>query len=343
MTWSSIADDALGAVLDHAPGGFAEAHHTMAFPRDQGFAAGADEQTGDTFARALIADALCDLRARDPDAVAPLLDREAEHLLARRDRTGARAWRYFPGLLELPADLDDLAQVMQVLLRTGRRAAVAAACDGPIALALESGLDTWIVPRTADDEDLDRQRWWIANAWGAGADPEVVANFLYALHLYDPVRHAPALDAGARWLTDRQEPGGWWRATWYHGPFYGTWAATRALHALDPEAHAPALHRAAAAIAGLQRHNGSWGPAPDGDALSTALALLTLALLRPDPEGHARAREYLTPLAAAPAADPLVRMELGRPTGRPWAVLSYGSAAVTAALVAKAATAYVNV
>ncbi len=342
LDWTAISERALGRLLEHAPDGFAEARHTLRFPRAEGFDVDADEQTGDTFARALIADALLDLRPLRPALVAPLVEREAEHLLAMRDRTGARAWRYFPGLQELPPDADDLAQVMQVLLRAGRRNEVAYACEGPVQLVLAAGFETWIVPPHSADEDLERQRWWIANAWGTGVDTEVVANLLFALALYDRARYAGALAAGARLIAGREQEDGWWRSSWYHGPFYGTWTVVRALAALDPRS--AALDRAAAFAAATQRASGGWGPAPDGDALSTALALLTLGAV-------ARARGTLTLPAALPAAhaflaarepaaDPLVRMELGRPSGRPWAVLSYGSETVTTAFVGRAAAAW---
>jgi squalene-hopene/tetraprenyl-beta-curcumene cyclase len=344
-----IARLALDRLLESSEDGFAEARHTLAFPRDQGFAVEDDEQTGDVFARATVADALCDVRHLAPDRVDPVLDREVAHLLACRDRDGVGGWRYFPALRELPPDADDLAQAMQVLLRCGRRDEVAANCERAIAAVLgdaheDGGFETWILP--AEDASAARQleRHWVAIAWGSGADVEVVANLLFALVLYDPERFADAIARGARFVLSRQRSDGSWPSTWYHGPFYGTYVCTRLLATVAPEAEA--LSRAASFLAS-HAAGAHWGVAAEADPLSTSLALLALAYVAHaggsvtlDASTVPAALGLLERAAAAPPPIPFIRMELGRPTGRPWAVLSYGSATVTAAYVAKAATAW---
>jgi squalene-hopene/tetraprenyl-beta-curcumene cyclase len=324
---AAAAMRALSFLLHQSENDFREAMHTLPFPPEQGFCGPDTLHSGDLFARALIADALCDAASLDP-AVPTLLQREGDYLLTRQRRGRAGGWSYFPTLVELPPDADDLAQIMTVLLRTGRVADVRTSCELPLGILLEEcahedgSLETWILPHDrGEDEEL--QARWAAMSWGRGPDPEVIANLLYALDLYDRARFATVIDRGCRYLARTQEADGSWRSTWYEGPFYGTYAAMRILARMESR---ESVGRAARFLSN----------ASAADPMNAALA--TLALLA--------AREQVPhPLVAiVTGADqypptPLIRMELGRPSGHIHQVLHYGSRCVTAAFVLKAAIA----
>jgi squalene-hopene/tetraprenyl-beta-curcumene cyclase len=339
---ASLAATGIRELLAEARQGFREAAHVMSFPVEQGFSNPADQHTGDVFQRALLLDVLCQAR---PHFAIPqeLIDRESAYLLDRRRRTGIGGWAYFPELPELPPDADDLAQVMLAFLRAGRRDLVERWCEEPLAALLadaSSGdgvFETWIIPRTRNAEQ-QLQLGWAQMAWGTGADSEVMANLLYALHCYDAARFGLRIRAGASYLLSRQDAEGWWRSTWYHGPYYGTWACLRILDLF--ETAAPAAARARAFLRAAQQADGGWGRPGHSDPLNTALALLALDRAAPDAACRKRGFEFLSacyePGCAWPPPD-FIRMDLGRPTGRPWNTLTYGSRTITTAFVTKAA------
>jgi squalene-hopene/tetraprenyl-beta-curcumene cyclase len=338
-----LAGAALGALLAAAEDGFAEAAHVMDFPRAQGFSGPAESQRGDVFCRALIGDALQDAGGAAPDR---LIEDAIGHLLARRRTDALGGWSYFPELTELPPDADDLAQVMRLFLRAGRRDLVEHHCEAALTVLLAGARDgtfpTWILPDPPKTAEQAMQAEWVRLAWGSTVDAEVVANLLHALLGYDITRFGPAVVAGANWLAAQQHEDGSWPATWYHGPWYGTWQAVRLLAAITPS-H-PGVARAREFLFQGRQSNGGWGLGDASDPLSTALALLALAATRaPVPTGIVTSglRAMAPPDSGWPAV-PFVRMTLGRAGNGPVTVLSYGSRTVTALFVLKATLALRN-
>src|SRR5206468_678996 len=145
----------------------------------------------------------------------------------------------------------------------------------------DGSFETWIIPAHDRSAEQERQLGAARQHWGTGADAEVMANLLYALTLYDAPRFVAECRRGAECVERLQQADGSWSCRWYFGPFYGTYTCTRLIHALSP--HADSLERAADFLRGAQRPDGSWGQpsARSGDALSTALALLALAVVQP--------------------------------------------------------------
>ena len=321
--------EALAFLLEESRTDFREAAHTLPFPRNQGFLVDRDFQTGDVFARALIADALLD--AREEPGVAEVLDREINYLVDSRVRDGVGGWKYFPELRELPPDADDLAQVMQVLLRSGRRDDARRYCERPLEVLFrdnahpDGSFETWIVPRQNRSFDEELQTKWIEVAWGYGPDPEVMANLLYALSLYDKERFRDEIARGIAFIESRQDASGAWLSTWYHGPFYGTCVVLRLLAACAPKS--PAIERAVSFLRNAERNEGGWG-----DPLSSALAIMALTSVGVQPANRTTIRSVDEPV-------PFIRMELGRMTGQSWQTLTYASRCITAAFVLKAGTA----
>lgn len=345
---AELASRALDYLLLQWRRGWGEARHLATFRAEDGFEVERAVQDGDVFQRATATEALLEVEQTYAAALQPLIAAEIEHLLAMRRRDGIGGWSYFPDLPELPPDADDLAQVMLVLIRAGRAGDVAATCDPVLDVLLrdnandDGSFETWIVPARDRSARQERQAFYTARAWGVGGDPDVVANLLYALRSYDAPRFTGAIERGARFLLGRQHAGGYWESSWYFGPYYGTYVATRFLAGRGDAVAAVA--RASAFLLDGQRADGGWGDEHCSDALGTAFALLAL-LYAP----HSGAREHaaiergLGYLARHgdeeggwPAA-PFIRLEIGRPSGNPTRIGTYASKTITTAFVAKAA------
>src|SRR5438874_1446790 len=118
--WRDVALWALDVLLDQWRRGFDEVRHVMVFPRRLGFIARNSTHVGDLFQRALIADVLAEADRVLSCGLQVQIDSEIGYVLESRQRDRIGGWSYFPDLRELPPDADDLAQVMQLLLRRRR-------------------------------------------------------------------------------------------------------------------------------------------------------------------------------------------------------------------------------
>ncbi len=374
--WQQLAWNGLSFIVQQWQLGFGEARHIMAFPRDQfpldplrdaegqgnqSFSAPSEYQYGDVFQRAIIADVLCDANDHLHGQMQLLIDYEINYILSQR-RSDTGGWSYFPALPELPPDADDLAQVMQVLVRTQRQTDIMDTCEPLLSILLDENVhadgsfETWILPVTGRMPIQERQAMFTRLAWGIGPDNDVMANLLYALVLYDWKRFAATIQHGVEYLKRQQEASGAWMSTWYHGAYYGTYVCLRLLTAVAHES--TAIQRAWHFLRSQQHPDGGWGMNGESDALNTALALLGLAVihhsarthnlwprdqLKGDRERAARALGYLQGCQETGKGWPsceFIRMEMGRATGDVLRTLSYGSRTITTAYVLKAALAW---
>jgi len=349
--WQAVAFEALRYIVDQWHLGFGEARHIMEFAPALGLG-GPQHQRGDIFQRAIVADALCDADAVLGGMTRSILDQEVAYLASRRD-PGRAGWRYFPELPELPPDADDLAQIMQAFWRAGHRRELEEHCEEPLSILFDGShtdgsFETWIIPALDRTEAEIRQAECARTMWGTGPDAEVVANLLYALALVDPKRFADRIDRGTSYLEAVQRSDGGWESTWYHGPFYGTYVCLRLLACARPDSDA--VRRAAAMLRATQNADGGWGGEGASTALETSLALLGLAAVAKAgadlPEDGVRAARALGRLDrdgrddGSWPADDFIRMQVGRATGGPTYVLSYGSRTLTTTYVMKAALAW---
>lgn len=158
------------------------------------------------------------------------------------------------------------------------------------------------------------------------------------------VRFLPLIERGARFVHQQQDTHGAWRSTWYYGLFYGTYTCVRLLAAIG---HDEPLQRARSFLLACRQPDGGWGSGMDSDQLSTAMALCTLRTItargagREDDRSIQDAVAMLCDTAAGGRWDSpiFIHMNVGRAQGKigPW--LKYGSSAVTAAYLLKAAAA----
>lgn len=376
-TWSWIARSGATYLAREAETGWRAGSHLMRFPREEGFTVPDGEvAVGDVFTTALVGSALAEWDAAMPGRpLAPVLDVLARRLSRRRRASERGGWSYFPDLPELPADADDLAEVVRVLSRlpgAGElRGILRDALDFALSLQEPSGrMPTWLVDDAGPH--CARQRRFVETQWGDTADVEVVANLAHAAYRFDPGRYAAAAAAACRYVAAAQTGDGRWPSTWYHGETWGWWVCGRLL-ALD-DRYAAAGRRAADRIAAAQNPDGGWGAHPGSPSTPahTALALLAhTAVLG----GHgaradaARARRFLAGRRLAGGgwpAEPLIAMDLARASrpgaraataqrterasgpppedagaaaGGPSSIVSHGSAPLTTALVTLAGTA----
>lgn len=337
---------ALEHLIKEYNNGYTQTKHIMPFPKEM-FRVTEDFQTGDVFQRALIADTFLDFK----DIVTGLeeiIASEADYLLSTRRKNGVGGWSYFPGLPELSPDADDLAQVMQVMLRAGYREQTSPLFETPLKVLLEeqandTAWETWIVPKHDKSEEQELQTEWINTAWGTGSDIEVVANLIYALILYNPTRFNAEISRGIAFLLDSHK-NYCWESTWYYGNYYGTYVSVRALCAAnsDPET----IARAIEFIKNSRLNDGGWAiDGQESSPLQTALALLTLGIatqhlgIKPDEQWLNKSIKYLEETYLPHEgwrSSPFIKMPMGRPYGFIHTTLTYESIAITNNYIAKA-------
>lgn len=344
--WQQLAWSALGFLLRQWELGFGEARDVIKYPPTLGFQVGPGAQYGDVFQRALAVEMMCDANEALSGRLQPVLEHEARYLLDCRLKHGFGGWSYFPNLLDLPPDVDDLAQVMTSLLRSGFRQQVVSTCEPVLEVALRDGAlpdgsyETWIVPAQGRTPLQERHADLVKRVWGAGSDADVMANLIDALRRYEPVRFAQVIERGLDFLEAQQLEVGHWSSRWYRRPWYGVYACLRALLWLRPRS--AAVSRALGLVRGWQRPEGGWGmEGQPCDALSTALAVVTLAWAREHGLGEeedlaraerARARlESLRQEDGSWPAQELIHVGLG---------VYHGSRTVTTACVLRAALAW---
>ena len=284
--WKSIALQSLDFICKQWELGFGEARHIMRFPHSMGHTAKQEYQYGDTFQRAIIADILCDVNELVELQLNPIITYESDYLLSKRCLDSTGGWSYFPDLPELPPDADDLAQIMQVFIKSGRLDLLKDYCETPLNVLLsdnmhnEGSFETWIIPEVNRSANQERQAKWVKNMWGTGPDCEVIANVIYALEMYDSDRFLSIIQNGLDFIEASQQENGNWISTWYHGPFYGIYICLRLLTKTRPNSFA--IQPSIEFLRRTQHSDGGWGLSHQSDALSTALALLGLSTIWTD-------------------------------------------------------------
>lgn len=218
--------------------------------------------------------------------LAEVIAAEGDQLVARRLRTAPGGWRFTGAAPGLPPDLWHVAQVGLALEAAGREPEV----DGSVEPS------AWINCSVAPPG-----LWALADRpWRRPQPdaPDVVAIATW-LRLLDACgATAPAAEAARRWLLDEQGEDGAWRSSGSDGPYLATCAAVQALvHGSFTEP----LRRARRYLLASQGRGGGWGNGrasrpsrEEADGCSTALALLTLAMLEewsPSEESAERAAQ----------------------------------------------------
>jgi hypothetical protein len=306
----------------------------MQFPRWAGFGGAEDLQACDGFARTVLGALLLDIAERLPaghatqPALQALARREADCAAAAKlaDRHGG--WSYFPGLPDLPPDLDSLAAVIALFARAAPQHL--ALCERPIALALAQrgdggGCRTWLVDPQDPPAAAARMQAAVTRHWGDTVDLEVNARFGAALQ----AAGHPAAAQIAAFLRGTRLGDGSWPVTWYASP----------LVALDLAQGLPDLACTAALdfVRRTVRADGGWGFDGQSATLDTALAVDLLA--GADAAAVAAGAAWLCAeqtRRGAWQATPWIRMDVGRAQGAATHRLLFGCDSITTAYALRA-------
>jgi hypothetical protein len=292
---TSAVEAGVEFLLKEQSGGYVEAKHHLHFPRLD-FSAGYETHPALLSNRAVILDSLLDANEAGLAVPRRVLADEVMAILKSKHPFVRGGWNYIQGVPELPPDADDLGQVLQELVRFGGRD-LASICEDSLRLLLDSseesgGFCTWILDPNGNSIHHARIKAYLNVMGGWGVHPEVVANLLYGLLLYDPERYRAALHKGTEYLERAQNADGSWSSKWYRGAFYGTWRALSVLRPISPAS--PALNGAGDFLLSSQWAEGGWGER-NPEPLSTALALLALCVSDTQHAEHSieRGRKFL--------------------------------------------------
>lgn len=261
--------------------GFSEATHRMNFPKKSGFTGGSEEHEGKVFQLTVIINALLDASSAGFEVNWEGIEKDITYILNMKSRVSG-GWKYFPSLTELPPDADDLAQILQVLSRY-EWSDISTYCDDAISLIFNQNphrngsFETWIIDYSNNDIDHQKMLYAIETKWGKEPDVEVMANFLYALYLYNPDQFDMEIKNGLNFIIKNQEKNGYWNSTWYWGKYYGSYICSRIISTLSPTHES--LNHTYRFIINSQNEDGGWGH-QQSNAIDTAFGLLTLINLQ---------------------------------------------------------------
>ncbi len=285
FNYKSITNPSIKNGLDYIQSQFKENYtdlkHRMYLAKLDGFDNTDQVHESDTFPRALLNDCLLSIANRYNIDITTFLINECDYLIEQRNRDEIGGWGYFPTVKEIAADIDDLAQVMQLFTQLNREDLIVQFCFKPIEIALteraltDGGIETWIIPKNNQTEIQQKQELFNQIRWGKGPDIEVVANFIYALHLTGNQTYQTQISKSLNYIISNQKPDGCWDSVWYYGDYYGTYVCLRLLTQFGDRFSAPIM-KSIKCISKNQNEDGGFGLSNqhESDPLSTSLAVL---------------------------------------------------------------------
>lgn len=259
---------------------YTELQHFMWLGKKEGFENENQLHFSDTFQRAMLNDCLLDISEKYALENHEFFNNENLYFLTKTNKDEIGVWSYFSTVKEIAADIDDLGQIMQIFIRTHQKKLVSEFCEKAINIAINErvrengGIETWILPKENLVGVNKKQEEFNTTKWGKGPDVEVVANFLYALHLYDSEKYFPVIMKGINYILGEQKNDGYWESRWYYGNYYGTYVCLRLLNCF-PNDYTIEKQNALKFILKSQNENGSFG-AEEFIILSTAFSRLSL-------------------------------------------------------------------
>lgn len=262
---------------------YGELQHIMYLSKKQGFSNSSSIQVSDVFQRAMLNDCLWGIADKYALNISTYIEKEINYLVDKRRKDSVGGWSYYPDVKEIAADIDDLAQILQLFIKSGETGLISKFCTRPIDIALEErtyadgGIETWILPKKNQTKVQQKQEFCNQTLWGTGPDIEVVANFVYALSLLKDKKFDEPISKSLRYIAQAQMKEGSWTARWYYGIYYGTYTALRAL-SVNTELYKKEIEHGINFIIHTQNKDGGWGKDAASDALNTSLALLSLKL-----------------------------------------------------------------
>jgi hypothetical protein len=263
--------------------------HRMFLGSLDGFENSNQIHESDIFARAMLNDCLFSISKKYNLDIKPFLVQECKYLIENRKKDEIGGWSYFPDVNEIAADIDDLAQIMQLFLVVERQDFVKEYCLYPLEIALtnrtsdDGGIETWIIPKHNLSDLQKKQDYFNQTRWGRGPDIEVLANFIYTLYLTDNYKYQNQIFKSIEYIIKHQKEEGSWESTWYHGDFYGTYVCLRLL-SLFGSKYSKITEKSLRFIEKSQNTNGGFALSPkkESDPLSTSFAIMAYKQFVPE-------------------------------------------------------------
>lgn len=306
IDYRSIKSDTIRKGLEHIHSDyqrdFAELKHIMYLSKLEGFENSEQIHVSDIFQRALVADCLIDVSNKYNLTISEYLNSEIDYLINNRNRDKIGGWSYFPTVNEIASDIDDLGQIIQLFINANMSHLIDKYCGNAVEVALSEracsngGIETWIIPKSGKSEIQLRQESFNETKWGKGPDLEVVANFVYALHLYNKSLLKDQIERGVEYIAKEQDESGFWNSRWYYGNFYGTYVSIRVLKLFENN-YNNNIQTALEYLTDAQNLDGGYSMDNKGesDPLSTSLAILALKFITGNESDTIRnAERYLT-------------------------------------------------
>jgi hypothetical protein len=241
----------------------------------------------DTFQRAVLNDCLFTLVNHYNLDAKVFFDSELNYLIKRRNNDSIGAWSYFPTVKEIAADIDDLAQIMQLFIINKKSYFIEQYCQKAINISLNEsmnsngGIETWIVPKNHQTPLQKKQEIFNLNKWGKGPDTEVMANFIYALYIFDKKKFEKYIEKATSYIISNQNENGYWESRWYYGVYYGTYICLKLLRNFKKK-YKNQIKKSLLYLINKQNSDGGFSLENEkSDPLSTSLAVLSLKLFYP--------------------------------------------------------------
>lgn len=352
MSWKGLFDRGIQHLLEEQKNGFINTKHSMLFSKEI-FQVEEELQVTDIFQRALIVDTFINANEKVDLNLDTIIISELDYLRNSKRKDTIGGWSYFSDLIELPADVDDLAQILQAFCHYYPKSFFKDLFEIPIQTTLNEqanedfGWETWILPKENLTKEQQLQHEWIHKGWGTGSDVDVVANFLYALNLYDKERFENDIQKGLQFLYNKQSQGAW-GSTWYHGLYYGTFVSIKSI--CQNNGNKEVISNALNFLFRSRRADGGWGSEDqESDSLQTALALLGISIASNylDKEINSKWLDKSLQFLAERYTEnkgwescPFIKMPMGRPIGFIHTILTYESTPITTNFVTRACAAF---
>lgn len=261
---------------------YVELQHFMWLSKKEGFNNKTQLHYSDTFQRAMLNDCLLHISEKFGLKTDIFFKDENNYFLSRVNNDTIGTWSYFPTVQEVAADIDDLGQIMQQFIQTQENQLIDKYCLKAIDIVTQDrtikngGIETWIIPKDNLTEVQKRQDHFNSTKWGKGPDVEVVANFLYALFLYNAEKYSGIIKKGIDYIIYQQKHDGFWDSRWYYGNYYGTYVVLRLLESF-PNEFEKEKQKSLDFIKNTQNEDGSFG-SDEHKNLSTALLVCPLII-----------------------------------------------------------------
>ena len=215
-----------------------------------------------------------------------IINQNINVIINNRLKQGVRGWSYFPSVIEIAPDIDDLGQIMQMLYKSNNTKYLQDECFPLVDFVKENciqkdgGILTWLIPIENQNSIQKIQKKFNVEKWGEGPDVEAVANLIYSLQLVNNKSYDNLVCNSISYILKKQAKQGYWESRWYFGKYYGTYVSVRCLMEDKGENHLNSIIHASKFIIETQNNDGGWGLNNNSsDPLNTAFCILTLKII----------------------------------------------------------------